>query len=221
MAQTRSVPLPDFEKFDISLHPGNELRAFELWLRRFENRYTVVTGVAITADAATKEADKRAWLLNYVEDNVLDNFEALYTTTDLWQAATYTDIVDKYKAQLKPNQTITLLRHRFYALHQASDESFDNFVSRVKKEAVYCEFACGDDRTSITRDQIIKGVRLQRIREGALKNNWSLADTITNGRRIESTNASVAELGQHSKQETFKSDPHIKSEPVYKVLNST
>ena len=83
MAQTRVVPLPDFEKFDVSLHPGNELKAFNLWLRRFDNRYTVVTQVPATADVATKEADKRAWLLNYVEDNVLDNFEALYTTTDL------------------------------------------------------------------------------------------------------------------------------------------
>ena len=105
MAQTRSVPLPDFEKFDVSLHPGNELRAFELWLRRFENRYAVVTTLPSTAVAAAKEADKRAWMLNYVEDNVLDNFEALYTTTELWHAATYTDIITKYKAQLKPNQT--------------------------------------------------------------------------------------------------------------------
>ena len=93
------------------MHPGNELKAFNLWLRRFENRYIVVTTIPAPAVAAAKEADKRAWLLNYVEDNVLDNFEALYDTTELWQAATFTDIVTKYKAQLKPNQTLTLMRH--------------------------------------------------------------------------------------------------------------
>ena len=90
MAQARS--LPDFVKFDVSVHPGNELKAFNLWLRRFENRYAVVTTVAADATNAVKDADKRNWLLNFVEDNVLDNFEALYATKELWHAATYTTL---------------------------------------------------------------------------------------------------------------------------------
>ena len=214
MAQTRSSALPDFERFDVSLHPGNELKAFNIWLRRFENRYTVVTTIAATATAAEKEADKRAWLLNYVEDNVLDNFEALYATTELWTASTYSDIIDKYKAQLKPNQTVTLMRHRFYSLCQGSDESFDTFASRVKKEVVYCEFSCDADRSTVARDQIIKGVRLLRIREGALKNDWSLDDLIKNSRRIESANASVTELTSDA---SYKTDITVKAEPVYKI----
>ena len=46
--------------------------------RHFENRYAVVTNAAADATDAVKEQDKKKWLLNYVDDNVLDNFETLY-----------------------------------------------------------------------------------------------------------------------------------------------
>ena len=102
MAHTCS--LPEFENFDPSMHPGNELKAFNIWLRRFENRYKVVTTIASTAVVAAKEADKRAWFQNYVEDSVLDNLEALYDTTALWEAATYTDIIKvQGTTKAKPN----------------------------------------------------------------------------------------------------------------------
>ena len=217
MAHTRT--LPEFEKFDASMHPGNELKAFNLWLRRFENRYTVVTTVAVTAVAAAKEADKRAWLLNYLEDNVLDNLEALYDTKALWDAATYTDIITKYKAQLKPNQTLTLMRHRFYRMFQGDEEDFNTFASRVKREVAYCEFSCAADTSTITRDQIVKGVRLERIRDGALKNDWSLEDTIKNGRRIEFAHTSVKELRSSDSVNfpDYRQETPPKGEPVNAV----
>ena len=198
MTSTRTLSLPAFDNFDPTSHPGHELKAFNTWLRRFDNRYKLVTTVAATAVEAAKEADKKSWLLNYVVDGVLDQFEALYATTELWQAATYTDVITRYKAQLKPNQTTTLMRHRFYKLHQEEGETFDTFVSKVKREVVYCEFACQNDIDTLTRDQIVKGVLLERIREGALKNDWNLTDLITNGRRIEAAKASITELKDNS-----------------------
>ena len=125
MTSTRTLSLPAFDNFDPTSHPGHELKAFNTWLRRFDNRYKLVTTVAATAVEAAKEADKKSWLLNYVVDGVLDQFEALYDTAELWQAATYTDVITKYKAQLKPNQTTTLMRHRFYKLHQEEGETFN------------------------------------------------------------------------------------------------
>ena len=60
MSHSRVSSLPDFDKFDASLHSGNELKAFNMWLRRFQNRYTVVTQVAEDASNAAKQKDKRA-----------------------------------------------------------------------------------------------------------------------------------------------------------------
>ena len=71
---TRSSNLPDFEHYDPSHHAGNELKSFKTWLRRFENRYEIVTDIAATANAQAKDADKKRWLLNFVSDGVLDNF---------------------------------------------------------------------------------------------------------------------------------------------------
>ena len=164
---TRSSNLPNFEYFDPSMHAGNELKAFKQWIRRFENRYAVVTNVAADESEADKEQDKKRWLLNYVDDNVLDNFETLYDTEALYTAATYSDVIMKYKEQLKPTQTITLQRHRFHLMVQKDGESFDGYVSRVKTEIVYCEYSCANDITSITRDQIVTGVKNAAIRANA------------------------------------------------------
>ena len=155
--KTRST-LPEFELFDPSLHAGNELKLFEQWLRRFENRYVLVTTIAADASDAAKDADKKQWLLNYVSDGVLDTLESMYATPALFQAATYDDVLKKYKATLKPNQTITLLRHRFHQLKQQEDETFDQFINRVRREITYCDFHCNEDRVSICRDQIVRGV---------------------------------------------------------------
>ena len=81
---TRST-LPEFELFDPSLHAGNELKLFEQWLRRFENRYVFVTTIAADASDAAKDADKKQWLLNYVSDGVLDTLESMYATPALFQ----------------------------------------------------------------------------------------------------------------------------------------
>ena len=87
-----------------------------------------MTQVAEDASNAAKEKDKRACL----EDSVLDSFGTLYTSVVDWKAATNDDITTKFKAVLKPNQTITLMRHRFYSLSQFSN--FDNFYNPCQKE---------------------------------------------------------------------------------------
>ena len=51
--------LPEFDLFDLSLHAGNELKLFEQWLRRFENRYILVPAISADASAADKAADKK------------------------------------------------------------------------------------------------------------------------------------------------------------------
>ena len=99
---TRSSNLPDFEHYDPSHHAGNELKSFKTWLRRFENRYEIVTDIAATANAQAKDADKKRWLLNFVSDGVLDNFETLYDTVALFKEATYDDLIKKYCDQLNP-----------------------------------------------------------------------------------------------------------------------
>ena len=214
MAHNTRSSLPEFDLFDPSMHAGNELKLFEQWLRRFENRYSLVTTIKADASAADKDADKKQWLLNYVTDNVLDTFESMYDNADLYKAATYADVLAKYKATLKPNQTITLLRHRFHQLKQKDDESFDQFVNRVRREVTYCDFHCNEDRESLCRDQIARGVRYAKIREGVLKNDWGLADLVTNGRRIEAAGRSMKEFGDENKS------PNIKMEPAYHINRS-
>ena len=208
MMACSSRSLSSLEPFDPASHAGNELKAFEQWLRRFQNKYTLVSKLPGDATAAQKDTDQKRWLLDFSLDTVLDVFESLFDTTEGFTQATCSDLITKYKARLKPNQTVTLLRHRFHNLQQLPDETFDTFCNRIKREVVYCDFACTADKDSICRDQIARGVRIDRIRDGCLKNDWSLVDIIKNGRRVEAANLSISE---------FKAD--VKQEPsVYHVL---
>ena len=102
-------------------------------------------------------------------------------------------------------------------MKQETDESFDSYVNRVKKEIVYCEYACPGDITSITRDQIVTGVLINSIRASALKNDWTLTDLIKNGRRIEASKYALGELGSDP---PTKPSYNMKEEPVFKLNTS-
>ena len=141
--------LQTFEPFDPTLHTGNELKSFEQWLRRFDNRYSLISKLPADATALQISTETKKHLLDVSLDSVLDTFESLYETYELFKAAGYDDLIQKYKERLKPNQTITLLRHRFHNIVQENDELFDTFVNRVKREVVYCDYHCATDRTSI------------------------------------------------------------------------
>lgn len=186
----------NFESFRPSDHPGQELRAFDRWLRRFNHFIEIKTQHGSTASESDREKEKRRWLLHVANDTLLDAFEALFTTDAELQEATGTEIINRYRKTLEPNQTTTLTRFKFGQLKQEDNESFDAFANRLRYEITFCSYNCEQDRESILRDQVLKGCSLDSIRTASFKNEWKLADLITNGRRIEAAEHSLGALAQ-------------------------
>lgn len=193
------------DSFKPSNHPGQELRAFERWLRRFDNFFEVKSTLPQEASENQIQSAKRRWLLHVADDCLLDAFEGLYEKSEDFKAATFDEIVDKYRQTLKPNQTVTLTRYKFSSLTQG-DETFDAFVNRLRSEITYCDFRCEEDRLSILRDQLVKGCSLEPIKNACFRNEWTLEELIKNGRRIEAAESSSAALQ--------------KDEPVMKLTTS-
>ena len=107
-------------------------KAWEQYLKRFE--------YYIKAMNITKDEQKRALLLHVSGSDVQDIFETLAD-----QETTYADAVTNLSAYFKPKQNIAFEWHVFHKSTQSSDETVDNFIVRLSKLSISCEFQDKDD----------------------------------------------------------------------------
>ena len=79
----------------------------------------------------------------------------------------FTKIMEKMDEFRIPHKNITISRYKFFTCHQREGESFDDFVTNLKKLSQACEFGTLCD--SLIRDVIIIGILDNRLRECFLR----------------------------------------------------
>lgn len=103
---------------------------------------------------------------------------------------TFTMLTELMKDRYTPNSNKVKNHYLFHRITQQSNETFDDFVYRVKAEAEHCDFKCNNEECTVKdiliRDQILVGTNNETIREDALKNQWNLNDLLRKGRITES-----------------------------------
>ena len=188
-------------KFDPAEHPGNTYDAFCEYVESFAYEYEAIAKAppAGTTDVAGWIAvDKRRQLLGrFASRNLQKDFED-ETVEGQRATLTFEQTVTLLKARYKPTQNKTVTNYDFHKLKQKPTETFDSWVNRVKHEAKYCDFACTSNtctvRDTLIRDQVIIGTTDNEIRRCALKEEWSLADLQSSGRKIEAAAAGAAKI---------------------------
>ena len=75
----------------------------------------------------------------------------------------FTKIIEKFDEYCIPRKSITFLRHKFFTHRQVQGQSFDEFVTSLRKLSADSEF--GDLNSSLIRDIIVVGVTSNRLRE--------------------------------------------------------
>ena len=89
------------------------------------------------------------------------------------------------KERYTPNSKKVKNHYLFHRITQQSNETFDDFVYRVKAEAKHCHFKCNNKGCTVKdiliRDQILVSTNNETIREDALKNQWNLNDLLRKG----------------------------------------
>ena len=68
----------------------------------------------------------------------------------------FTKIIEKFDEYCIPRKSITFLRHKFFTHRKVEGQSFDEFVTSLRKLSADCEF--GDLNSSLIRDIIVVGV---------------------------------------------------------------
>ena len=102
-------------------------------------------------------------------------------------------VVQMFQNYCSPGKNITFMRHKFFTCKQRDGQSFDEFVTELKKRSAECEFETLRD--DLIRDIIICGINDNRLRERLLREpELTLQKTIQIGHAAEETKRHVKEL---------------------------
>ena len=201
-------------KFDPEEHQNNVYEAFVEFLDEFTYEYDAIAKEPPKdLDAAAKTAwisqnKRKVFLGKFSSRNLQKTFEQV-VVEDQRATITYEEMVKQLKTHFEGGRNKTLANFEFHKLAQKSGESFDAFVTRVRKEASQCDFKCAQEQcnvqSTLVRDQIIIGVISDEIRKNALKNQWNLDDLVKNGRALEAATYGASQIKQEHDSATISS----------------
>ena len=184
--------------FNSKEDPNNLAVRWKLWKRSF-NLYLVAKGI-------TKDKQKTALLLHTGGLNLKELCYTLLSGTDINPFAESMELLDNYFAQ---RLNVPFGRHQFRQMEQASGESADQFVCRLRQKAITCEFENVD---GAIRDQLIERCKDPRLRRKLLeKVNATLKDLQDLACVQEAVNNGFKAMDQSSAQvNTVSGKPHNK-----------
>ena len=116
----------------------------------------------IKASGVTGDEQKRALLLDVSGEEVKDLFETLTYTGN-----TYAQAIDKLNEYFVPKKNIAFERHMFRQSKQEEDETVDNFIVRLSKLSISCDFS-ELQKEDMIRDQVVDCCRSTDFRKKLL-----------------------------------------------------
>ena len=166
-------PMPQFQpKSD----PTNTGARWTGWLERFET-------YLIAADV-TDDARKRALLLYQAGSEVYEIFKTL---PDTGESNNYTKAKDALTKHFEPAKNPIFEIYNFREAKQRADETLDEFHTRLRTLAKYCQFHETDFEIKM---QIVCNGKSNRLRRKALRDSeYNLADMLIDGRKTEVSSA--------------------------------
>ena len=148
-----AIPVTPVATFDPHGEPSSVYQRWEKWLRTFKT-YSIATG-------CTQDVQKRMLLLHCAGPEVQDIFDTLTDTgTSCQEAET---ALDTY---FKPKQNIPYNRHVFRQACQTPEETTLQFITRLRKLSLSCEF--GESSNDFIRDQVIEKCQSHLMRKKLL-----------------------------------------------------
>jgi len=111
-------------------------------------------------------------------------------------------IIQKFDKYSSPRKSITLIRYKFLTYKQKEGQTFNEFVTQLRKLSTDCEF--GDLRESLIRDIVVIGVLDEKGRERMLRESeLTLKKAIEIGHSSEQTKQHTEILRQESEVSTI------------------
>lgn len=136
----------------------NVSQEWQRWLQHFE-WFSLATGLD------EKDANiQAATFLCSIGAEAIRKFETFGLTTAETQDIEL--IKAKFNAAFLPKANSTYERYKFNTLYQVEGELLDEFVTKIKSQAMKCEF--GTLENSLVKDRLVMGVKSDAVREKLL-----------------------------------------------------
>ena len=127
----------------------------------------------IKAQNVTKDEQKRALLLHAAGEEVQDLFETLQDT-----GTTYAEALGALNTHFQPKRNIAFERRLFRQTKQQDDETVDNFIVRLSKLSLGCDFKDEVQKNEMIRDQVVDCCKSTELRKKLLSESELTLDKI-------------------------------------------
>ncbi|GFN74652.1 Pol polyprotein [Plakobranchus ocellatus] len=165
---------------------GNLAENWRMWQQRFQ--------LYLEASELNKKPKKqqKAILLHIIGPDALELFNT-FTFSEEEDIDDIRVIMQKFEEHCKPKRNLIYDRHQFLTKQQQEGESFDQFVTELKRLSADCEFR--ELKDSLIRDRIVCGIRSAQLKERMLRDSdLTLDKAITLGRAEEKAKQQLAEM---------------------------
>ncbi len=138
------LDLSSLGKFDPYSDPTTLSLRWKEWLRRYE-RFLVAMDIK-------DDTRKRALLLYAAGNEVEKIFETL---SDVGEDKDYNKAVEKLNEYFSPKKNVLFETHKFRQLKQLTEETIDQYCTRLRQQAMICEFSSIENEIKIRRRMFI------------------------------------------------------------------
>ena len=173
--------LPSFEKFQLNGDSATNLGPRWIhYVKKLENLF-----VAMNIESKKR---KKALLLHYAGDEVFEIHATLDNTgNENDYAASKTALENYFKPQL--NTEFQVFEYR--QMKQNQSETIDEFATRLRQKAVYCDFTNKDREL---KSQLIQGCKSQKLKRKILQENLDLPNILLTARQMELANEQAGKM---------------------------
>ena len=187
--------LPSFPSFSVYTDAGTIGPRWEKYVKRIENLFTALN--------ITNADRKKALLLHYAGEDVMDIFETLPEIEYAAPAGGGDPVVrnscekgrDALTKHFLPRRNKEYERFVFREATQKQGENIDAYHTRLQQLVTNCEFTVPDDEI---KSQIIRCCTSQRLRRRALRDEMTLNDLLTLARTQELAEIQAAGMEQET-----------------------
>ncbi|MCG7879290.1 MAG: RNase H-like domain-containing protein, partial [Candidatus Thiodiazotropha endolucinida] len=158
------------------------------------NQYVKRLDYYMKASNVNKDEQKRALLLHVAGEEVQDLFDTLSDT-----GTSYDDALEALNLYFEPKKNIAFERHLFRQAKQQSDETVDNFIVRLSKLALGCDF---DDhqKNDMIRDQVVDCCKSTELRKKLLSEQTLTLERVrTISRTFELSSSHAKQMSENNK----------------------
>ncbi len=165
---------------------GNVSHGWKKWSKHFDFFLTA------TESDGKPDKVKTSILLSCIGPKGRDIYETFQFSTE-GDNLKLKPVLEKFAEYCNPRKNITIIRHQFFTYRQQEGQSFNEFVTELKRRSSECEFATLQD--SLIRDMIVCGVADPSLRERLLRDaELTLEKAVAVGHAAEETRRHAKEL---------------------------